>query len=266
MISALLMFCCLGAVAGILAGLLGIGGGAVIVPMLMVFFPILGLDSHPDLIKIAVGTSLGSIIFTAISSALSHHRKGGVDWRVVKYIALGIIVGTYGGSFVAAHMPGRILQGIFVCFLFYVATNMLFNRKPNPSRHLPGFTGITGAGLVIGSFSSLVGIGGGTLTIPYLVWHNVDMRRAVGTSAAVGFPIALAGCLGYIVNGWNVEWLPDYCFGYIYLPALFGIVLCSMMTAPIGASLVHKLPVPKLKKFFACFLYVVAVKMLFEVF
>ena len=264
MFIAILTFCCLGACAGVLAGLLGLGGGAVIVPMLMLTFPILGLDSHPDLIKVAVGTSLGSIMFTAISSSLSHHRKGAVDWRVFKFIAGGILVGTFLGSFVASLIPGKILQAIFVCFLYYVAVNMILNKKPNPSRTLPGLRGLSAAGLLIGGFSSLVGIGGGTLTVPYLVWHNVDMRRAIGTSAAVGFPIAFAGFLGYVTNGWNAEWLPEYCLGYVYLPALAGIVLFSAMTAPIGASIAHKVPVPKLKKFFAVFLFVIATKMLVD--
>lgn len=265
MITAIITFSFLGAFAGVLAGLLGIGGGAVIVPMLMITFPALGMENHPDLIKIAVGTSLGSIMFTAISSSLSHHRKGGVDWHVFKFIAGGILVGTFLGSFVASHLPGRLLQGIFICFLYYVAANMILNKKPNPSRTLPGLRGLTCAGLAIGGFSSLVGIGGGTLTVPYLVWHNVDMRRAIGTSAAVGFPIAFSGFCGYVVNGWNAAWLPDYCLGYIYLPALIGIVAFSSMTAPLGASIAHRVPVPRLKKFFAVFLLIIATKMLFGI-
>ena len=132
---------------------------------------------------------------------------------------------------------------------------MLLNKKPNASRQLPGFAGMTGAGLFIGAISSLVGIGGGTLSVPFLVWHNVDMRRAVGTSAAIGF----------LTNGWNAPGLPEYALGFVYLPALVGIVAVSMFTAPIGAGIAHKLPIPRLKKFFACFLYVVAAKMLMDV-
>ena len=180
-------------------------------------------------------------------------------------MVLGILVGTYGGSFVASRIPARYLQMFFVVFLLYVATNMLLNKKPRASRTLPGFAGMTGAGAVIGAVSSLVGIGGGTLSVPFLVWHNMDMRRAVGTSAAMGFPIALAGCLGFIINGWNAPNLPEYSFGYLYLPALVGIVAVSTLTAPLGANLAHKLPVPRLKKFFACFLYVIALKMLMDV-
>ncbi len=264
MITSLLLYCALGAVAGLLAGLLGIGGGAVVVPMLVFSFQWLNIS--PDVaMHMAVGTSLGSIMFTAISSAMAHHRHGGVDWHVFRCIAVGILIGTYSGSFIAARIPGRYLQMFFVVFLYYVATNMLLNKKPSASRTLPGLAGMTGAGMVIGAVSSLVGIGGGTLSVPFLVWHNVDMRRAVGTSAAIGFPIAFAGCLGFITNGWNTPGLPEYALGFVYLPALAGIVAVSMLTAPIGAGIAHKLPIPKLKKFFACFLYVIATKMLLDV-
>ena len=264
MLTAFLLYCVLGAVAGVLAGLLGIGGGTVVVPMLVFAFG--WQQISPDVvIHLAIGTSLASIMFTAISSAWAHHKHGGVDWHVFKFITIGILLGTYFGSFVAANIPARYLQIFFVVFLLYVATNMLLNKKPNPSRHLPGFAGMTGAGLFIGLISSLVGIGGGTLSVPFLVWHNVDMRRAVGTSAAIGFPIALSGTFGYITNGWGAMHLPEYALGFVYLPALVGIVAVSMLTAPVGASIAHKLPIPKLKKFFSIFLYVVALKMLMDV-
>ena len=264
MVTAIILYCLLGCVAGLLAGLLGIGGGAVVVPMLVFAFSWQGISPEVAM-HMAVGTSMGSIMFTAISSARAHHKHGGVDWQVFKCITVGILIGTYCGTFVASRIPARYLQMFFACFLFYVATNMLLNKKPNPSRTMPGFAGMTGAGMFIGAVSSLVGIGGGTLSVPVLVWHNVDMRKAVGTSAAIGFPIAVAGTLGFITNGWNVPDLPDYSLGFIYLPALAGIVAVSMLTAPIGAGIAHKLPVPKLKRFFACFLYVVAVKMLMDV-
>ncbi len=264
MLTAFLLYCVLGAIAGILAGLLGIGGGTVVVPMLVFAFSWQNLP--PDvIIHMAIGTSLASIMFTAVSSSWAHHKHGGVDWHVFKFITIGILLGTYCGSFVAARLPARYLQIFFVVFLLYVATNMLLNKKPNPTRHLPGFAGMTGAGLVIGAISSLVGIGGGTLSVPFLVWHNVDMRRAVGTSAAIGFPIAFAGALGYVTNGWNAPGLPEYALGFVYLPALVGIVAISMLTAPVGASIAHRLPIPKLKKFFSIFLYVVALKMLMDV-
>ncbi len=258
------LYCLLGGIAGLLAGLLGIGGGAVVVPMLVFAFEWQGISSDV-VMHMAVGTSMACIMFTAVSSALAHHRRKGVDWQVFKCIAIGILIGTYCGTFIASNIPGRYLTMFFACFLFYVATNMLLNRPPNPSRTLPGFAGMTGAGMFIGIISSLVGIGGGSLSVPFLVWHNVDMRRAIGTSAAIGFPIAVAGTLGYITNGWNVPNLPDHSVGFIYLPALAGIVVISTLMAPVGAGLAHKMPIPKLKRFFACFLYLVAVKMLMDV-
>ena len=263
MIVSLLLYGALGAVAGLLAGLLGIGGGAVIVPMLVFAFGWEGIS--PDVaMHMAIGTSLGSIIFTAFSSAMAHHKKGGVLWSAFRSIAPGILIGTYCGSFVAAQIPGKWLQLFFSFFLYYVATNMLLNKKPSPTRTLPGMAGMTGAGLVIGGVSSLVGIGGGTLSVPFLVWHNVDIRRAIGTSSSIGIPIAVAGCLGYIVNGWGDPQLPEYALGYLYLPALAGIVTVSMLTAPIGAGIAHRLPIPRLKRFFACFLYVIATKLLVD--
>jgi len=264
MLTALVLYGVLGAAAGIMAGLLGIGGGTVVVPMLVFAFSWQNLPPE-IIIHMAIGTSLASIMFTAVSSSLAHHKRGGVNWTVVKSIALGIIIGTYGGSFIAARIPAQYLQIFFVLFLLYVATNMLLNKKPNPTRHLPGFAGMTGAGMFIGTISSFVGIGGGTLSVPFLVWHNVDMRKAVGTSAAIGFPIALAGCLGFVINGWSNSALPEYSLGFVYLPALVGIVAISMLTAPVGAGIAHKLPVPKLKKVFAFFLYAVAIKMLMDV-
>ena len=169
-----------------------------------------------------------------------------------------------GTSPPASHVPARFLQLFFVAFLFFVITQMLSGKKPKPSRHLPGLGGMSVAGGIIGVVSSLVGIGGGTLSVPFLLWNNLDMRKAIGTSAAIGFPIALAGCFGYIVNGWNAANLPPYSFGYIYLPSLFGIVIVSMFTAPLGARLAQTLPVPKLKKCFALLLIVVGIRMLLK--
>lgn len=260
MITTLLLYGCLGGVAGILAGLLGVGGGIVIVPMLVLAFGWQGFP--PDLImRMALGTSMTSIIFTSISSSLAHHGRGAVDWSVVRAVAPGIVIGTYGGSFLASKVPAQYLQLFFVAFLLYVATQMLGGKKPKPSRHLPGMIGMSAAGGGIGLVSSLVGIGGGTLSVPFMLWHNVEVRRAIGTSAAIGFPIALAGSLGYFVNGLGVPARPEWSAGYLYLPALTGIVVVSMVTAPYGVRLAHRLPVDRLKKGFAILLLLVAVKM-----
>ncbi len=261
MFTAIALYCALGAVAGVLAGLLGVGGGIVIVPMLVFAFKWQGVPQELVMLM-ALGTSMGSIVFTSISSTLAHNRNANVQWNVVRSIAPGIIIGTFCGSFVASQLPTRILQLVFVAFLAFVVTQMLSNRKPKPSRHLPGAAGMSAAGGFIGVVSSLVGIGGGTLSVPLLLWNNVDMRKAIGTSAAIGFPIAAAGCLGYLANGWNDPRLLPYSLGYLYLPALFGIVAVSMFTAPVGARLAQTLPVPKLKKCFAVLLIVVGVRML----
>ena len=246
MLISLVVYCLLGAIAGVLAGLLGVGGGIVIVPMLVFAF---GWQNFPPdvLMLMALGTSMGSIMFTSISSSLAHSRNKGVQWDAVRNITPGILIGTFCGSFLASHVPARFLQLFFVAFLFFVITQMLSGKKPKPSRHLPGLGGMSVAGGIIGVVSSLVGIGGGTLSVPFLLWNNLDMRKAIGTSAAIGFPIALAGC-----------------FGYIYLPGLFGIVIVSMFTAPLGARLAQTLPVPKLKKCFALLLIVVGIRMLLK--
>jgi len=250
-----------GLFAGVLAGLLGVGGGIVIVPALVFIFSSQGLPGG-HIMQMALGTSLGTIMFTSISSFRAHHARGAVQWGIVRKITPGILIGTFSGSYLAARLSTNFLKGFFAFFLLYVATQMLLNIKPKPSRSLPGPAGMTGAGAFIGAVSSLVGIGGGTLSVPFMTWCNTPMHMAIGTSAAIGFPIALAGAAGYVVNGLALPDMPDYSLGFIYLPALAGVAMVSMLTAPLGAKLAHSLPVPALKRFFAIFLYVVAAKML----
>lgn len=263
MISAFLLYIVLGAMAGILAGLLGIGGGLVIVPMLVMAFGFQGIQT-PYLMQIALATSLASIIFTSISSMLAHNRRGAVLWPIFKTITPGILIGAYLGSLLVSVVPSNQLKAVFVVFVYYAAVQMFRNKKPKPTRHLPNFAGMSAAGGIIGAFSSLVGIGGGTLCVPFLVWCNVVVHQAIGTAAAVGLPIALASTLGNVMHGWGMAERPDYCFGFIYLPALIGIVTMSVLTAPLGARLAHSLPVGKLKRVFACLLVVVATKMLYS--
>ncbi|WP_320170301.1 sulfite exporter TauE/SafE family protein [Maridesulfovibrio sp.] len=265
MISTLLIFVILGVFAGILAGLLGIGGGLVIVPILVFTLPPLGIP-EVHLMHIALGTSLASIIFTSISSMRSHNKRGAVRWDIFKTITPGILVGTFLGSISTSFMNTNFLKGIFVVFLYYVASQMLFGLKPKASRQVPGSKGMFAAGGVIGIFSSLVGIGGGTLSVPFLSMCNVVIHTAIGTAAAIGLPIALAGTVGYVWTGLGVEGLPPYCIGFVYLPALVGIVCASMLTAPIGVRMAHSMPVAKLKKIFAILLIVVATRMLFSIF
>ncbi len=265
MLSIMLIYLGLGAVVGILAGLLGVGGGLVIVPIVVFTLTWQGVPSE-YLMHLALGTSLASIIFTSVSSFWAHHKRGAVDWLVVRRIVLGILVGTFLGSCLASRMSNNALKGIFVVFIYYMAFQMLTNIKPKPTRTLPGPLGMFGVGNGIGAVSSLVGIGGGTLSVPFMVWCNVTVHEAIGTSAAIGFPIAIAGTVGYIVNGLQVAGLPAYSLGYLYLPALAGIVAASVLTAPFGVRLAHSLPVAKLKRVFALFLFIMGTKMLIGLF
>ncbi len=254
-----------GAVAGLLAGLLGIGGGLVIVPMLVFCFTFQGIP-HEFMMHLALGTSMASIVFTSVSSFMAHHRRGAVKWTVVRRITPGIILGTLLGTFIASVLTTGFLKVFFVVFLYYVAWQMLSGRKPQPSRQLPGQGGMFGVGNVIGIVSSLVGIGGGTLSVPFMVWCNVTLHNAIGTSAAIGFPIAVSGTVGYVLNGLTVTGLPEYSVGYVYIPALLGLVSASVLTAPLGVRLAHSLPVNRLKKVFAVLLVFVGTRMLWSLF
>jgi uncharacterized membrane protein YfcA len=260
----LLLYLALGAFAGLLAGLLGVGGGLVIVPVLTFIFTAQHLPAE-HILHLALGTSLASIMFTSLSSLRAHHGRGAVDWQVVRRISPGIMVGTFAGSWVAAQLSTRFLKGFFVLFLYYVALQMLLNIRPQPHRQLPGCLTMFGVGGLIGGVSSLVGIGGGSMSVPFLVWCNSPMRTAIGTSAAIGFPIALAGAIGYLINGLAVT-LPPYSLGFVYLPALAGVALASICTAPLGARLAHSLPIGGLKKIFALLLLAMGTKMLLSLF
>lgn len=258
------MYISVGLIAGVLAGLLGVGGGLVIVPMLVFCFTKQGMPNEL-IMHLSLGTSMASIVFTSVSSFMSHHRHGAVEWAIVKRIVPGILVGTFFGSYIASRLSTGFLKGFFCFFLYYVATQMILDKKPRPSRDFPGNAGMFGVGSTIGIVSSLVGIGGGSLSVPFMLWCNLAAHRAIGTSAAIGFPIAIAGSIGYIVNGLREINLPEYSTGYVYLPALMFIVCASVITAPLGARLAHSLPVSKLKKIFALLLYIVATKMVWSI-
>lgn len=265
MITTYILYLVLGAFAGVLAGLLGIGGGLVIVPMLNIAFELQGFP-EVHIQHVALGTSLATIIFTSLSSMRAHHKRGAINWTVFKRLTPGIITGTFIGAWIASVLSTMFLKALFGFFLYYVATQMLTGKKAQASRDLPGTVGIFGAGNGIGIFSALVGIGGGTLTVPFLSWCNQTMHTAIATAAAVGLPIALAGTSGFIINGLGVEGIPGPHVGYVYIPAFLGIIATSMLTAPFGAKMAHSLPVDKLKKIFAVLLYVVGTKMLWSAF
>ena len=253
-------YCGLGLLVGFVAGLLGVGGGLIIVPVLIFLLHAQGLAAGMEP-QLALGTSLASILFTSLSSVRAHHRHGAVEWPLVRRIAPGIVLGTLAGAMLAAQMSAALLKGVFVVFLFYAAIQMWLDFKPAPHRGLPGRAGTTLAGSVIGAVSSWVGIGGGTLSVPFMLWHNVALHRAIATSAAIGFPIALAGAVGYMVGGWGLSGLPAGSVGFVYMPALAGIVLGSVLTAPLGARTAHRLPVRPLKRVFALLLITLALRM-----
>jgi len=257
----ILLYLASGCVAGFLAGLLGVGGGLVIVPILMFIFSAQHFPAD-HMIHIAIGTSLASIMFTSVSSLRAHHAHGAINWDIVKHITPGILIGALGGTFLVALLPASLLKDFFILFVFYVATQMLLNIRPKPKRQLPGTLGMLIAGGCIGMISSFVGIGGGALSVPFMTWSNVKMHDAIGTSSAIGFPIAFAGTIGYLANGLKVNDLPEWSLGFIYLPSLACLVVASMLVAPIGAKSAHKLPVVVLKKIFAVFLYIIGTKLL----
>lgn len=252
----------LGVVGGFAAGLLGIGGGMLYVPLLAWLFAAQGFESS-TLLHLALGTSLTAIIPTSISSLLSHHGKGNVDWRIVRGITPGIVLGGMIGGVLAKHLSTSTLALIFAVFVSYSAFQMFLNVKPKPSRALPSALGLFGVGTAISTLSQLVGAGGGFLSVPFMTWCNVNMHRAVGTSAAIGLPIAIVGSVAFFLAGHDVSGLPAGSLGFIYVPALLALLLPSVLMAPVGARLAARLPVATLKRVFACFLFVLALKMLY---
>lgn len=261
----IVQFLALGAVTGLVAGLFGIGGGGLMVPVLMLLFTAADLGGEHR-VHLALGTSMAAIVPTALASLRVHHRHGAVLWPVVARMAPGVLMGTFVATFVAASLPPEPLAVIFSVFMAYVSLQMIVNRKPVPSRQLPGTGGLVLAGSGIGGLSALVAIGGGSLTVPFLSWCNVRLPVAIGTSAAVGLPIAVAGALGYMLNGWGTDGLPAHTLGFVYWPAALSIVCFSALTAPLGARLAHRLPVTWLKRLFALMLMALSIEMLRTVF
>lgn len=251
----------IGAAVGFLAGLLGIGGGMVMVPMLVFVFSAKGFPAE-HMMHLALATSMATIVFTSASSVRAHHRHGAVDWAVARTMAPGIVAGALGAALVAGYVPTRALAMFFTGFMFYASAQMFVELEPKPSRQLPGRAGLFAAGAAIGGLSSLLAAGGAFLSIPFLAWCNLPLKRAIGTAAANGFPIALAGTAGYMLQGMRVPGLPEGSIGYVYAPALVLIVLTSMPAAPLGARLAHRLPVRRLRIAFALVLLALALRML----
>lgn len=252
----------LGVIAGLVGGLLGLGGGILIVPTLLFLFIWQGMPVD-ILMHLAVATSLFTIVFTSISSSYAHHKHQAVLWPQVFLLTPGIIIGAVFGAFLADYISSDILRRLFGVFEILVACQIGFSVKPSAQRSLPGRNGMLIAGGGIGTLSTILGIGGGTLTVPFLVWCHVNIRKAVATSSACGFPIALAGTLAMIFTGLDSPSLPENTIGYVYWPAAILILVTSVLFAPVGAKLAHSMPVDSLKRIFAIVLACVGLRMLF---
>ncbi len=252
----------LGTVAGFLAGLLGIGGGMMMVPVMSFILSHRGVASGPA-VKMAIATSMATILFTSLSSVRAHHRLANVRWPIVSALAPGIVAGSLvAGAGAFALLKGQGLALVFSAFIGWNALQMLRDRKPHPARGLPGWRGLAAVGAGIGFVSALLGAGGAFMSVPFMVWCNVPPREAVGTSAALGFPIAVASSAGYVISGWNVPPALPGAFGYLYLPALLVVSLASVMLAPWGARVAQRIDVRHLKRIFAFFLLLLAASML----
>ena len=243
----------IGAIVGFFAGLLGIGGGAIMVPLLVISFDAQGLPRE-HVLHLAVGTSMSTILFTALSSIRAHSQRGALRWDIPLALTPGILVGGLAGSLFAGTISTFSLAVGFCVIIYVAGINILLDRSPKPGRDLPGPVGLSIAGFIFGGVSSLVALGGAFMAVPFMLYCNVPMRAAVGAAAVIGFPIALAGSAGFLYAGWNQPQLPEWSFGYIYLPAMLGIVIASVLLAPVGAAAAHRWPVKWLKRIFGVLL------------
>lgn len=253
----------LGSLAGFLAGLLGIGGGMLLVPFMTLLFTARGFPAE-HVVKMAIATSLATICFTSLSSLRAHHRHGAVRWDIARRLAPGILLGSYLGAWLATALDAAVLAALFALFVAFSATRMLRRRSAAPSRHLPRTRGMLVAGGAIGALSGMVGAGGAFVSVPFMTARNVSIHNAVATSAALGFPIAVAGTIGYVVHGMGLYGMPPAALGYLYLPALVVVSAASVLLAPLGARTAHRLDVRQLERAFALLLYMLAAYMLYK--
>ena len=253
----------LGVFAGLLGGRLGVGGGIVVVPALIWIFKQEGVQADV-LTHLAIGTSLAAIIFTSLSAIRAQQKRGAIDWAVVRMLVPATLIGGLVSGYLAGFIPAATLKMIFSIFLLAVSLQLLAKWQPASHWTLPGPKALWGVGLGIGSLSAMMGIGGGTISVPFLHACNVDMKRAIAISTTLGFPIALFGAAGFVLSGWHHAGLPAWSFGYVDLPALLAVGATSMAVAPLGVRLAHHLPVARLKRAFGMLLLVVALQMLFS--
>ncbi len=263
MILTVLISCiALGSLVGFLAGLLGIGGGLIIVPALVYLLPLVGV-SHEVVMPMALGTSLGAIVITSTVAALAHHRQKNIPWQLARQLMVLVALGALIGAFIANALSSEALTVFFSFVVMLLAVYMLLSIKASKERSLPAIYVLQALSFTTGIISSLMGIAGGAILVPSLSFFGVPVRHAIGIATACGVMVSLFGSIGYIITGFSLPNLPEWSLGYLYFPALLGIVLSSSIFAPIGVKYASKLPIKTLKKFFAVFLIVVAIKMIF---
>lgn len=255
-----------GSAAGFLAGLFGVGGGTIIVPVVLWVLQFQHYGDHPYIQHLAIGTSFAVMVFTTLSSMYAQHKKHSIDWPTVMRMTPGMMIGVLLGAASAKYMPTLGLQIFFIVFIVLVALRTLMNTQTVASRHLPNMLGLSSIGLIFGTASSWVGIGGGSLSVPFLLYCNMDAHRALGTSSGLAWPIAVTGTIGYLMAGWNMPHLPFGSLGFLYLPAVLVLSIATMIFAPLGVKLAHKLPAEQLKKTFGILLLLIAARMAWKLF
>jgi uncharacterized membrane protein YfcA len=264
LLSDILMLMLCGSISGFLAGLLGIGGGMILVPFMILVFNHLGFNQEV-IVHMAIATGMATILFTTSSAILAHHKHGSIDWKLVASLSPGMIFGgLIGGSELFEALKTSWLSLFFALFIIYSSIQMLLNKKPKPGRDLPGFLGLFSFGTFAGALASLVGAGGAFITVPFMLWCNVKPHTAMATSSGLGLPIAAAATIGYMYGSWGDPTLPPGSLGFVYLPAVACIVVVSIFTAPFGAKLARKLDVAQLKRVFGVMLFFLAAFMLNE--
>lgn len=255
----------LGAFVGFFSGMLGIGGGSMMVPVLAFVFAAQGFGSD-HAVHLALGTGITTILFTSIASVRSHQLRRSVNWRAFRAMTPGVLAGTFTGALLAGHLDTRFLSIVFTALIYYSALQLILTAQARPTNVLPHVAAMSGFGALIGFFASLTATGGSSIVVPFLVKRNVPIHEGIGTAAAIGWPIAAAGAAGYVIAGWRLEGLPGASLGYVYLPALAMIVAASVLLAPVGAAVAHRTAGRTLKKFFAVFLFALATTMLVKFF
>jgi len=256
-------YAAIGAAVGFFAGMLGIGGGAIMVPLLVWSFEAQGLPKT-HILHLAVGTAMATILFTSISSVRAHAVRGAIRWDIARNMTPGILAGGLVGSWIASFIPPLLFAALFTAVIYIAATNLLLERNRRPSRQPPGFAGMSAFGFLVSALSAFAAVGGAFLTVPFMLWCNVPMLQAIGTAAVIGFPIALSGTIGFVATGLRETGLPPHSVGFVFLPALGGIVVASMLAAPLGAAAAHRLPTLWLRRIFAVLFYVIATRMLIK--